>query len=73
MILIMEVVIMERRVSIRRAVEILAKNGISVDYNEASVILDFLYLLAKNFHGQDGNQNILNVKEASNFNKTSKK
>lgn len=38
----------DKKVSIRRAITILAKNGIEVDDDEATVIVDFLYLMAKN-------------------------
>lgn len=37
----------ERRISIERAIAILAKNNISVNNEEASVILDFLYHIAQ--------------------------
>jgi len=38
----------DKKVSVRRAITILAKNGIEVDDDEAMVIVDFLYLMAKN-------------------------
>ncbi|MGH2624831.1 MAG: hypothetical protein ACRDE7_14275 [Sphingobacterium sp.] len=38
----------DKKVSVRRAIKILAKNGIEVDDDEANVIVDFLYLMAKN-------------------------
>ncbi len=38
----------DKKVSVRRAITILAKNGIEVDDDEANVIVDFLYLMAKN-------------------------
>lgn len=38
----------DRRISVNRAVAMLAKNGIEVDDGEAAVILDFLYLISKN-------------------------
>jgi len=34
-------------VSVKQAIAILAKSGIEVDDNEAAVIIDFLYLMAK--------------------------
>ncbi|MGJ1312231.1 MULTISPECIES: hypothetical protein [Sphingobacterium] len=40
----------DRKVSDKRAIAILAKNGIQVNEEEASVILDFLYLVAKNYN-----------------------
>lgn len=39
----------DRKVSIKRAIAILAKKGIQVDNDEATVILDFLYLMSKNY------------------------
>lgn len=38
----------DKKVSVKRTIMILAKNGIKVDDKEATVILDFLYLMAKN-------------------------
>mgnify|MGYP000917337196 CR=1 FL=1 len=38
----------DKKVSVRRAITILAKNGIEVDDDEAMVIVDFLYFMAKN-------------------------
>ncbi len=38
----------DKKVSIKRAIAILVKNGIEVDDDEATVIVDFLYLS----HGQ---------------------
>lgn len=38
----------DRRISVNRAIAMLAKNGIEVDDCEAAVILDFLYLISKN-------------------------
>ncbi|CPA14424.1 Uncharacterised protein [Mycobacterium tuberculosis] len=40
----------DRKVSDKRAIAILAKNGIQVNEEEASEILDFLYLVAKNYN-----------------------
>lgn len=48
----------DKKVSVRRAIAILAKNGIEVDDDEATVIVDFLYLMAKN-HKKDGKEKIL--------------
>ncbi len=39
----------DKKVSVNRAIAILAKNGIQVDDEETAVILDFLYLMAKNY------------------------
>lgn len=56
-----------KKVSTKRAIAILAKNGIQVDDNEASVILDFLYLVAKNHNKLEGAPN----DETSRRNRTS--
>jgi len=39
----------DKKISVKTAIAILAKNGIPVDHEEATVILDFLYLMAKNY------------------------
>jgi len=39
----------DKKVSVKQAITILAKNGIQVDDEETAVILDFLYLMAKNY------------------------
>ena len=52
------------------AMSILAKNGIQVDNTEASVILEFLYIIAKNYNKHRANQNAPNLKENSNLEKT---
>jgi predicted amino acid-binding ACT domain protein len=38
----------DKKVSVRRSITILAKNGVEVDDDEANVIMDFFYLMAKN-------------------------
>lgn len=38
---------LEKRISINKAISILAKNGIHVNEEETATILDFLYLMAK--------------------------
>jgi hypothetical protein len=38
----------DRKVSVNRAIAILAKNDIEIGDEEAAVILDFLYLISKN-------------------------
>ena len=38
----------DRKVSVNRAIAILAKSGIEIGDEEAAVILDFLYLISKN-------------------------
>lgn len=44
----MNINFIDRKVSVNRAIAMLAKNGIKVDDGEAAVILDFLYLISKN-------------------------
>lgn len=39
----------EKKMSIKRATSILAKNNIIVDEYEANAILNFLYLIARNY------------------------
>ncbi|SMG19888.1 PTS sugar transporter subunit IIBC [Sphingobacterium psychroaquaticum] len=38
----------DKRVSIKQAIDILTQNGIHVDEDQATLILDFLYLISKN-------------------------
>ncbi|MFD1769238.1 hypothetical protein [Sphingobacterium suaedae] len=40
----------DKKVSDKRAIATLAKNGIQVSEEETDVILDFLYLVAKNYN-----------------------
>jgi len=60
----------ERKISVKRAISVLAKNGIEVDDSEASVILDFLYLIAKNYSKKEEVEITLNPKEKSNTSKS---
>lgn len=46
----------DRKISVKRAITILAKNGIEVDDNEVEVILSFLYLVAKTYNKHNSNQ-----------------
>lgn len=39
----------DKKVNINQVIKILAKNDIEVDDEEASAILDFLYLISKNY------------------------
>jgi len=61
----------ERRVSVKRAISILSKNGVEVDEREAGVILDFLYLMARNYGKREAVQDAYIPKEMSNPLKTS--
>jgi len=47
----------ERKVSVNRAIAVLAKNSIRVDDGEAAIILDFLYLMSKNRNTLEGVKN----------------
>ncbi|RZJ71552.1 MAG: PTS sugar transporter subunit IIBC [Flavobacterium sp.] len=38
----------DRRISVNRAIAMLAKNGMEVNDGEAAIILDFLYLISIN-------------------------
>lgn len=38
----------DKKVSTKRAIAMLTKNGIQVSEDDANIILDFLYLVAKN-------------------------
>ncbi|CAH0264339.1 hypothetical protein SRABI36_03554 [Pedobacter sp. Bi36] len=58
--------ILERRVSIAHAVTILAKGGINASKEEAYIILDFLYLMAKNHPSGIDMKNVKNPKVNSN-------
>lgn len=48
MIFTMNINFTDKKISVGRAIAILAKNGIKIDDDEARVIVDFLYLMAKN-------------------------
>jgi len=61
----------ERKVSVKRTISILSKNGIEVDEQEAGVILGFLYLIAKNYGKREPVQDAYIPKEMSNTLKTS--
>ncbi|RQO79332.1 PTS sugar transporter subunit IIBC [Pedobacter sp. KBW01] len=60
----------DKRMSVKRAAAILAKSGMQVNDNETSVILDFLYLLAKNYNKHEYGRNDSNPKGKSNHEKT---
>lgn len=48
----------DKKVSAKRAIEILAHHGIQVDDDEAAVILDFLYLISKNHKETKEHENV---------------
>jgi hypothetical protein len=45
-----------RNLSLRRAVEILAKNNIEVNDSETAIILDFLYHIAQNYNKHEAHK-----------------
>lgn len=48
----------DKKVSVNKAIATLAKNGIQVDEVEGTVILDFLYLIAKSHNRPEEGKNI---------------
>jgi hypothetical protein len=56
----------ERKISTSQAISILSKHGIKLDYHEAVIILDFLYLMAKNYDKNEKVENSPYPKEKSN-------
>lgn len=56
-----------RKISLKRAIEILAKNKIEVNENEAAIILDFLYHIAQNYYKHDEHKKMSNLKGKSNL------
>ncbi|MCD0489968.1 hypothetical protein LPB86_17125 [Pedobacter sp. MC2016-14] len=61
----------DKKISDKRAIAILAKNGIQVDDEEAVIILEFLYLVSKNLSKNKEEKNVGILKEKSNFRKSS--
>jgi hypothetical protein len=45
-----------RNISLKRAVEILAKNNIEVNDSETAIILDFLYHIAHNYNKHEAHK-----------------
>lgn len=45
-----------RKISVTQAVKVLKRSGIEVGEDQASVILDFLYLLAKTFKNTENTE-----------------
>jgi hypothetical protein len=56
----------DRKISLNRAISILAKNNIEVNDSEAAIILDFLYHLAQNYN-KHSVRKIDNLKGKSNL------
>jgi hypothetical protein len=59
----------DKKISVKPAVALLAKNGIQVDDNEAALILNFLYLIAKTYNQYDSNLSADILKGKSNYQK----
>ena len=57
----------DRKVSLKQAISILAKNNIEVNDMEAGIILDFLYLVARNGNQQKLDKKRADLKEKSNL------
>lgn len=57
----------DRKLSPKRAVTILAKNNIEVNDDEAAIILDFLYLIARNYNKLKEHKKMDNHKGKSNL------
>lgn len=60
----------DKKVSAKQVIAILAKNGIPVDDKEANVILDFLYLIGKNYRKPEEAQNAKTLTRDRTFGKT---
>jgi hypothetical protein len=58
----------EKKISVKRSINLLAKNGIQVDDNEGTEILNFLYLIAKNYQYKGGLES-MDLKGKSNYKK----
>jgi hypothetical protein len=59
----------ERKVSIKKAICILAQNSINIDNDEATVILNFLYVIAKSTQLQKVAPDLNNLNRKSNSEK----
>lgn len=57
----------DKKVSTKQIIEILEREGIHVDDEEATVILDFLYLMAKNHKEIEDDEKHRNPNRNSNF------
>jgi site-specific DNA recombinase len=56
----------DRRVAVKKAINMLANNGIHVVENDAALILNFLYIVAKSTKSAEATPCINNLKEKSN-------
>lgn len=56
-----------KKVSAKQIIEILESQGIHVDDEEATIILDFLHLMAKNHKEIDEDEKYQNPNRNSNF------
>lgn len=57
----------ERKISVKRAISVLAKNGIKVNDSEASIILGFLYLIAKNYNKKEEEENAITQRNSRTY------
>jgi hypothetical protein len=59
-----------KKVSLKGAIKILAKNRVEVNEDEAAIILDFLYHIAQSYYKHDAHKKMSNLKGKSNLSKT---
>lgn len=64
-------IILDRKITVEEAILLLAESDIMVSTPEAQLILDFLYLMAKNSILPTDIENSMNLKENSNNTKSS--
>lgn len=60
----------DKKISVQRAISILEKNEIIVDEQEANIILDFLYLIAKNYNKSTKSKKIRSLRRFRTVEKT---
>ncbi|MDB5158594.1 MAG: hypothetical protein JWR50_3301 [Mucilaginibacter sp.] len=59
----------DKKVSVKRAIIILAKSNIEVNEDEAALILNFLYHIATTYNKYDSAKDNLNIRGKSNHKK----
>ncbi len=52
-----------KKVSVTQAIKVLKRNGIEVGEDQAALILDFLYLLAKTFKNVEKTEDNMSLKK----------
>jgi len=60
----------DNKISTRQAIQMLARNGVSVNESEANTILDFLYLIARTYNRNNVGLTSTNLMENSNHERT---